>query len=363
MISPTSSSAGMTPRERLLSVLRTGSADRIPWNIYAWLLPPTPLARSFLDHGLSLMGSQRICQDTFSELTILEEQYQSGGQTWFHKTIDTPLGMLSEESTIEQAYGSRWIKKYFVNRPDDFPVAEYIFRHTNAEPEYESWKTAHTAMGERGIVVGEVMPIPIMTLIVAWMGIEGLTEGLYTCPDRLDGLLDAAERLYDRHIQLAAESPAEIIWFGDNVTGAFISPRLYEKACVPTYARVMPILNQAGKIPIAHYDGANRSLLGGLARTSLPVIEAFTPPPMGNLSVAEAKTAWPEKVIWVNFPGNLFLEPPETIKAYMLDLLEKSAPGGRLVIGCTEEFPISDFDKTFQAIGQALAEYENRPWE
>jgi hypothetical protein len=354
--------SGMTPRQRLLSVLRTGKADRIPWNIYAWLLPQTPAARSLLDHGLSLMGSQRIYRETFSDLTIHEDKYQSAGQTWFHKTIETPLGTLSEESTIEQVYGSRWIKKYFITRPEDFPVAEYIFRHTSAEPEFENWKTADKEMGEQGITVGEVMPIPIMTLIVAWMGVEGLTEGLYTCPESFEALLEAAERLYDRQIQLAAESPAKIIWFGDNVTGTFISPKVYEKTCVPTYARVMPIMKQAGKIPIAHYDGSNRPLMRGVAKTALPVIEAFTPPPMGNLTVAEAKAAWPDKVVWVNFPGNLFLETAETIRAYMLDLLEKGAPGGRLVIGCTEEFPLAEFDKTYQAIGQAMAEYENRPW-
>jgi hypothetical protein len=355
-------SSFITPRERLMSVLRTGSADRIPWNIYEWLLPRTPAARSLLEHGLSLMGSQRIYRETYTSLIIHEEKYESSGQTWFHKSIETPIGTLSEESTIEQVYGSRWIKKYFINRPEDFPVAEFILRHTSAEPEYESWKLANLEIGEQGIVVGEVMPLPIMTLIVAWMGVEGLTEGLYTCPDAFEALLDAGEKLYDRHIQLAAESPAEIIWFGDNVTGTIISPSLYKKSCIPTYARVMPTMKQAGKIPIAHYDGSNRSLQQGISQTDLPVIEAFTPPPMGNLDVHEAKAAWPDKVIWVNFPGNLFLEPPEMIHNYLMTLLEKGAPGGRLVIGCTEEFPLADFDKTFQTIGRTLAEFENRPW-
>jgi hypothetical protein len=29
----------MTLRERLLTTLRGGVSDRIPWNVYAWLLP------------------------------------------------------------------------------------------------------------------------------------------------------------------------------------------------------------------------------------------------------------------------------------------------------------------------------------
>lgn len=351
----------LSPRDRLLSVLRTGTADRIPWNIYAWLLPKTDSARSLLGHGLSLMGSQRIFRETFSGLEIKEETYLSEGQTWFHKTIETPLGSLSETSTIDPTYGSRWIKKYLVKTLREVEIAEYIFRHTSAEPDFDAWQIADKAMAEQGIVVGEIMPIPIMTVIVAWMGIEGLTMGLYDCPDAFNALLDAALQLYDRQVQLAAESPAEIIWFGDNVSGSFISPRVYERTCMPVYASAMKTMQAAGKTPIAHYDGSNRPLVKLLAKTALPVIEAFTPPPMGDLTVREAKEAWPEKVVWVNFPGNLFLSPEQEIYDYALDLLKDSAPG-RLVIGCTEEFPLDQFDKTYGAIGQAMADYENRPF-
>ncbi|MGQ9555745.1 MAG: hypothetical protein ACUVWR_16725, partial [Anaerolineae bacterium] len=94
----------------------------------------------------------------------------------------------------------------------------------------------------------------------------------------------------------------------------------------------------------------------------LPVIEAFTPPPMGDVSVAEAKAAWPDKVVWVNFPGSYFLEPAEVIEEYTMGLLEEGAPGGRLVIGCTEDYPYSEFEKTFTAIGKAMARYEGYEW-
>ena len=140
------------------------------------------------------------------------------------------------------------------------------------------------------------------------------------------------------------------------------SPRLFERYLAPVYARVLPVLRAAGKFPIAHYDGSNKPLVNNLARTALPVIEAFTPPPGGDLTVHDAKAAWPDKVVWVNFPGAMFLEPAEVIHAYMLDLLQKGAPGGRLVIGCTEEFPLDDFDKTFTAIGQAMADFEQVPF-
>lgn len=353
----------MDSRQRLMTVLRGGAADRIPWNIYAWLLPKTPEARALLPLGLGLMDSQRIFREVHPHVEISVRRETRDHIPHIHTRIDTPQGTLTQEAIIEPGYGSLWIKKYFVSRPEDYPAAEFYFRQMQCLPDFESWIRADSEMGGNGIVVGEIIPIPLMTLVVSWMGIESMVEGIYEHTARFEGLLDAVERVYDRQIQLAAESPAEVIWFGDNVTASIISPRLFEKYIAPTYARVLPVLRAAGKFPIAHYDGSNRPLLRNLASTDLPVIEAFTPPPGGDLDVVEAKSAWPDKVIWINFPGALFLDSAEAIRAYTLQLLESAAPGGRIVMGCTEDFPGEHFDKTFGAIGRALADYEGRSWE
>jgi len=352
----------MDQRQRLLTVLRGGIADRIPWNVYAWLPPETEAKRRLQAKGLGLMGTRRIFREMNHGVTIHREERDIDGELHFHVSIETPKGTLTEDAVLEHNYGSRWIRKFFITSQEDYAAAEYFFRHTTFEPDYEPWRQADAEMGPAGIVVGEIMPIPIMTLMVNWVGVEGLAEGIYHHTAGFEGLLDALDEHYARQVQLAAESPAEIIWFGDNVTGTIISPRLFERYVAPVYARALPVLGRAGKIPIAHYDGSNRPLVGCLARTALPVIEAFTPPPTGTLSVEDAKAAWPDKVVWVNFPAPLFLETAENIYTYTLDLLKSAAPGGRLVLGCTEDFPLDQFEKTFTAMGQALAQYEGVSW-
>jgi len=349
----------MNLRENLLRTLRGEDTGRTPWNVYGWLLPDSPAARQFCSQGLSRMETRQIFRPVYEGLTICETQFQRAGRPFFRVEIETPLGLLWEEATLDPSYGSRWITKFMISGEQDFPAAEYFIRHTRFEPEYQAWRAADQALGDGGFVVGEIMPIPIMKLIVAWLGVDGFLEALVDYPDRLAALLEGLDAHYDRQIELAAASPAEVIWFADNVTAAIISPRLFERFCAPVYQRVMPVMRAAGKIPISHYDGSNRPLVKALARTDLPVIEAFTPPPMGDLTVSEAKAAWPDKVVWVNFPGSLFVEPFETVRAYALDLLRESAPGGRFVLGCTEDFPLSEFEKTFGAIQSALQEYES----
>jgi hypothetical protein len=353
----------MNSRQRLMTVLHGGKADRIPWNIYAWLLPQTDSARALLPKGLGLMDTRRIFRENVAEINVAIDRSLRDGVPFIHTRIQTPMGTITQDALIEPGYGSLWIKKFFISSPEDYAPAEFYFRNMRCEPDFEPWRQADTKLGSDGIVVGEIIPVPFMTLVVNWLGIEGMVEGVYKQTERFEALLDAVEKVYDRQIQLAAESPAEVIWFGDNVTASIVSPRLFERYIAPTYSRVLPTLSAAGKFPIAHYDGSNRPLLRNLARTTLPVIEAFTPPPGGDVEVSTAKEAWPGKVVWINFPGTLFLDPPETIYAYTMQLLADAAPGGRIVMGCTEDFPLEHFDKTFYAIGRALADYEGRGWE
>jgi hypothetical protein len=66
------------------------------------------------------------------------------------------------------------------------------------------------------------------------------------------------------------------------------------------------------------------------------VIEALTPPPIGDLCVAEARKAWGgDTIIWVNFPETVFWYGEENTKEYTINLL-KSDPARALVIGMTE---------------------------
>lgn len=351
-----------TIRERLVTVLRGGISDRIPWNIYTHLLPQTDAGRELHARGLGFMSGCAPFRTIHEQVIITEDRRQVDGLPLIRKSIETPAGTLTEEAVIEPHHGSRWIRKFFIAGPQDYPAAEFYFRHTRFEPEYEAWRRADAAMGDEGIVAASIMALPILELMQYWLGAEGMAEGIYLYADRFDALVAALESHYYRQAELAAASPAELIWFPESLTATVISPKIFERYCAPVYARAVPAVRGTGKLITAHYDGSIRPLVDLLARIDIPIIEAFTPPPMGDLTVADAKAAWPGKVIWVNFPGNLFHESAETIYSYTMQLLETGAPGGRLVIGCTEDFPIDQFEKTFGAIGRALAEYEGYVW-
>lgn len=340
----------MNFRERLMTVLQGGRADRIPVTIYHWLLPDTPAGKRLHAQGLIPIGSRRIFREQHQNITIhrTESLHQGAKQTLTR--IETPVGVLTERSTPDPTYGSRWIQEHLVKSVEDYRVMKFVFDHTDIEPAFDEYRAANSAMANEGIVLGEILPIPVQWLMVEIMGTPLWSEGVLLNSPEFDELLESLTRCYKRQVEIAADSPAEVIWLGDNVTGTVMSPRLFQKYCKPIYDFACNVLGQAEKISFAHYDGSNRPLRECIAGVALDVIEAFTPPPMGDMTVAEARQAWPDKVLSLNVPGNLFGQSAEEIGRHVSQYVEEGGDKGRFILGCTEEYDFQQFEHTFSTI-------------
>jgi hypothetical protein len=88
-------------------------------------------------------------------------------------------------------------------------------------------------------------------------------------------------------------------------------------------------------------DGPSlKSIKDQIKETDVDIVEAFTPPPMGNLSLKEAREAWGDKfIIWVNFPETVFYYEPQELRKHVIRFLRETAPGDRVVMGITEDMP------------------------
>ena len=116
------------------------------------------------------------------------------------------------------------------------------------------------------------------------------------------------------------------------------SPEQFRKWELPFYKKWVPYLQSKGKILALHCDVTHnlRRYKEVIAETGIDVVEAFTPPPVSDLFLREARAAWDKIIIWVKFPETIFWSGPEATKQYTIDLLKSAAPGDRLVLGFTE---------------------------
>ena len=75
-----------------------------------------------------------------------------------------------------------------------------------------------------------------------------------------------------------------------------------------------------------------------------------------DLELEDARRAWPEKVLWTNFPGSELHRPDEEVVQYTVDLLETGMAGGRFLLTLTEDFP--EPERTLPLIAEGVARYE-----
>ena len=117
------------------------------------------------------------------------------------------------------------------------------------------------------------------------------------------------------------------------------------------------MMHRNGKLYGVHLDGNLAALKDLIAQSDLDFIEGFTPPPMGDLDLKEAMTSWPGKVLWVNFPGSVFMEPEQAVIDYTVRLLTAGMGSGQFLLTIAEDLP--DWRKNLNALSKGIETYQS----
>jgi hypothetical protein len=126
---------------------------------------------------------------------------------------------------------------------------------------------------------------------------------------------------------------------------------------MPEYAKITSRLKGTGKLLAVHMDGNLKSLEADIAAARFDIVEAMTPPPMGDLSIREARQSWPTKALWLNFTSSMHIEPPDVIAAHTRELLAEAGSTRGFGISVTEDAPVEALEKSLAAIAQVLGEH------
>jgi len=248
-----------------------------------------------------------------------------------------------------------------VKKTEDLKAVKFMVEDMVYEPQYEIYRQLEEELEGDGIVTAGADYTPLMKVIISYMGFQTFALTSWKHMDAIEGLMEALDRKYLEMYRIIAHSPAKIVRVGDNVDGVMISLGLFEKYLLPYYNRYADILKEKGKTVISHLDGRLKRLKDLIAQTKLDAIEAFTPPPMGDLPVKEAKEAWKDKVLWLNFPEEVFLRTGEEIRDYTLRLLEEMTPGLGYIISITEDIHQDHFRKGMETVTETLHRYGKLP--
>ena len=347
----------MDIKERILTAMNWGEPDRVPLTVYDWLLPRGFNERQLRESDVGLITRLPAHRVEYRQVEIIAREYWEKGRPFIRRTIRTPVGEIWQKLEPDRAYGtSNWIQEHFIKQPDDYPVMEFYVRDAVYTDNYEVIRENQRRMGTDGIVLVRIAKSPLQEMLYQMMGMEQFSEDYHMRRDLFDSLHATMAKRYAELYELAAESPVEILQLGDNITSDVVGKERFRNYLMPEYAKLTKRLAGTGKKLAVHMDGRLKSLKDDIAVAELDIVEAMTPSPMGDVSVKEARQAWPEKALWINFTSSMHIEPPEAIERHTRQLLEEAGSKRGFGISVTEDAPIEALEKSLAIISRVLRE-------
>lgn len=347
--------AEMTRRERILRASHGERADKLPF-FHNWRHCQIGWSeRECRNRGMGISWARPSYIVEMHGVEVTEQQLTVDGKKVYRRTYSTPVGTVYLDERRDPGSGEwhgmrswkdvqPWQTQRLIKQPEDYEVLKYIVENTEYKPCYFPIEQAKEWLGKDGLVMDIQPHQPMQMLMIDWIGSE---EGRFFIhhakyPDLVDDLYRAISKSREPMYEIAAKSPADIMWCGDNIDGVLVNPRLFEKYFMPEYEKMAKIFHKHGKLLAVHMDGRVDVLKDLIARTPIDIIEALHPPPMGDLPIGEALSLWKDKVIWMGFPGSVYILGPEATKKHTLSLLKEVIPGDRLCIEVSTENLVSN---------------------
>jgi hypothetical protein len=336
--------------------------DRVPFTIKRPQPPQGEIERRLRNEGLALCIEELPFTTTRPHVEVLRRETYEGGRPCWVETYRTQAGEVSQSWVVEPGYGSRHITRFMIKSVRDYEVVEALVRDEVYTPAFERFRRAEQVLGQDGFVFcGWLGPTPLLKMLWELMGPETFAAGLADHRKQFDALYEALLDKQREQVRIVAEGPGLVAHFSENLTAEMIGGKRFRQYVLPVYAEFAAILKPAGKLLAAHCDGHLKALAGDLAGSALDIIEAFCPIPDGDMTVEEARLQWPDKILWINFPSPVHLEPPERIRSCVREILKAAAPGQGFLFGITEDIPDGVWDVSLPAISAALREYGALP--
>lgn len=323
----------MTTRERLTTALDGGTPDITPFSIYSdWIDLHDDSWRRLIDEGLGAVAQLSTVRSMAHGLERTSQDEVRAGRHYSTQTLTTPVG------TLRSAHVDDWQTEWFVKTDEDYKTAQWIVEHTELAAAYEGYERADAQVGDRGLAVVTPPRSPAMAINLEWAGTERFCIDLALEVPELFDLYEAMKKQFIEYTRLVASGPGRFVDWNENLTVSMLGRDRYRQLLMPVYSTCVPILADAGKRVLVHYDGALSVIADLIAETPLHGIESLTEPPEGDMTYDECRAAWPDKVFWGNINVGCYALPPEQLRQAVVEKRNRAGKRG-VAFEISEDLP------------------------
>lgn len=350
----------LTPRERVEKALLFEDVDHVPFTVYECMIPQCEAERIMRNEGLCIcQRGPGVYGSRSPGITSETHTYVENGRTRTRTVTHTPKGDLTQ--VVEPAGFTSWTLEKPFKGPEDYAALVALTEAQDYYPAYDAWIKKDREMGGDAVMRGGVGYSPLQHIIHRVMGVEVFAIEWMERRDEVLKLYDALVENRRRLYPILAESPCKWFNYGGNVSPEIVGEERFREYYVPNYEEFAEVLHAGGKKVGVHFDANTRVIADAIADTSLDYIEAFSPAPDTDMRVAEARAAWPDKALWINYPSSVFLRSDEEMERVTVEMLKEAAPGNGFLIGITEDMPPDRWIDGCMTINRAVQEHGRLP--
>lgn len=327
----------MNPRDCLGAFWAGERPEQIPYTIY-WVIwrdyAKDPAWLPLFKAGLRITHPAFVAARQMNGVDCEDTTHSDKGDTIRRLVMKTAVGEVSA------TWRNGWQDTYWLKTVEDYRVVRYIVEHTTFSADHDATARTESELGEFAVVHAWIGRTPLQTILVDYAGLENFGIHLLTYEEEVRGLYDALLDNFRRMVEITAQGTARYVTCIENFTAETIGPACYRDCLLPVYKECFPVLQSAGKIVSTHYDGKIASCKDLVAEAPIDMIESFTTPPEGDMTLREARTAWPDKLIWSNINVAAYDLAPAALRQKVLSSVEDGAPDGRgLAFEVSEDLP------------------------
>lgn len=320
-------------RARLESALAGGPVGQPVYAVYDWFVKNRQIDwPSLFALGLGQINHADLVRREYPNAEIIETTTEADGETRRDVRWVTDLGELHEW------YHGEWRREYLIKTPRDYRIMTRALMDTRLTATAEPFRQSERELGDAGITVGQLGRTPMMEVQIDMAGLERFSMDLADELPELMELLELMTELKLREFRQAVKTPAMQIKLWENLSIETMGPTQYKRRLVPLYKQILAILDDAGKKLLVHYDGKLRLIADQIAALPIDGIDSLTPAPEGDMLVAEARSAWPEKFLWLHPSLGWYREDEQALSARIRQMAQDAGPH-RFCLMISEDVP------------------------
>lgn len=374
----------MTSRERLVAAYAHKPVDRIPCSprLWAWLLErygnsdTNTLLRvaaefdfdphvniSVFDEPVGLHCSPHI---RLAKVQCRQTKRQEHGFTVIRRVFKTPEGILTDETRVpphDRSFGigpNPVRTEHLVKAPADLKRLRYLIPD-RSKTSFQPYFTEERRVGQRGLVSLAVLS-PLCHRAADACAMEELMMAWHTDRQFFDELLHLFHREMMQEIRLALSAGVRYFsanWYENSLSAGW-SPKIWQQSFAPQLLELTTAIHNAGGKVNLYDDGKCAAILELLADCGVDVLQTLTPPPVGDVDLADAKRRIGHRVCLMGHTDLLYVllkGTPALVEQTVREAMQVGAPGGGFILGTSDSVRDGTPPENIRTYFQAARKY------